>query len=65
MTFAYFNPLNLFPGIVVLDMEECESVVLLQHVLLPSSHCAALVGFCGYVSIYPVLTLAVGSTLFV
>jgi hypothetical protein len=65
VAFAYFFPLNHIPLSVELEMEECVSVIVLQHIPLSFSRFAILAEACGYESIPPVLFLAVGSTLFV
>jgi hypothetical protein len=66
MTFAYFFLLYLFPLFIILDMEECVSVISLQLILLPFSSEDILVSPNVYTSIiFPVLPLSIGSILFV
>jgi hypothetical protein len=66
MTFAYFLLLYLIPIIIILDMEECVSAILLQLILLPFSPPAILVLPNVYTSIIsPLLPLSIVSHLFV
>ncbi len=51
MTFAYFLLLYLILFIIILDMEECVSAILLQLILLPFSPSAILVSPNVYTSI--------------
>ena len=64
MTFANLFLLDLFPTLI-LDIEECVSVILLQLILLPFSPFAILVSPYVYVSIPPLLPLPIESPLFV
>jgi hypothetical protein len=65
MTFANFLLLYLFPSLI-LDMEECVSVILLQLILLPFSPLVILVSPNVYTSITsPILPLSIVSVLFV
>ena len=65
MSFANFLLLSLY-SILMLDMEECVSAILLQLILLPFSHEAILVSPNVSTSIIiPLLPLSIGSPLFV
>ena len=66
MTFAYFLLLYLIPFVIILDMEECVSAIVLQLILLPFSPPAILVSPNVYTSItIPCLPLSIESHLFV
>jgi hypothetical protein len=65
MTFTYFLLLNLIPIIIILDMEECVSAILLQFIVLPFSPLSIHVSPNVYTSIFPILPLSILSTLFV
>jgi hypothetical protein len=65
MIFAYFILLYLCPSFIMLDMEECVSVIFLQLIVLPFSLVAILVSSNVYTSIFPFLPLSIGSIFFV
>ena len=64
VTFRYFFLLDLFP-LLILDMEECVSAILLQLILLPFSPDAILETPYVHTSTPPVLPLSIASPLFV
>jgi hypothetical protein len=66
MTFANFLVVYLFFIIIILDMEECVSAILLQLILLPFSLLVILVSPNVYTSIcIPPLPLSIEYPLFV
>ena len=65
MTFANLFLLDLFPIFIILLMEECVSVILLQLILLPLSPLVILESPYVYLSIVPLLPLPIASPLFV
>ena len=66
MTLRYFFLLDHIAVVVMLDMEECVSAILLQLILLPFRPAAILVSPYVYLSTPPpVLPLSIESPLFV
>ncbi len=65
MTFANLFSLDLLLIFIILDMEECVSVIPLQIILLPFSRFVILVSPYVYLSTPPPLPLAIASPLFV
>ena len=65
VTFADFFPLDFFP-LLILDMEECVSAILLQLILLPFSPVFIIESPYVYTTIsWPLLPLSIPSPLFV
>jgi len=64
MTFAYLSQLDIIPFCIALPMEECVSAVLLQLILFPFSLPVTLKSANVYVSVPPVLALAIPSPVF-
>ena len=65
MTFRYFLLLDLVLVVVMLDMEECVSAILLKLIPLPFSRLVILETPYVYVSTPPLLPLSIASPLFV
>ncbi len=65
MSFANLVPLDFFLILIMLDIEECVSVILLQLILFPFSHFVILESPYVYASIVPQLPLVIASPLFV
>ncbi len=65
MTFADFFLLNLIAVVVMLDIEECVSAILLQLILLAFSPLAILESSYVHTSTPPVFPLSFASPLFV
>jgi len=61
MAFAYLSQLGIVPFSIALPMEECVSAVLLQLILFPFSLPVTLKSANVYVSVPPVLALAIPS----
>ncbi len=65
MTFAGFLLLNLIAVVVILDLVECVSAILLQLILLPFSPLVIFVSTYVCLSKVPPLTLSIPSPVFV
>ena len=65
VTFANFFPLDLILVVVILDMEECVSAIILQLIVLPFSLDVILVSPYVHTSTPPRLPLSIESLLFV